>query len=482
MSTFLEEHISDIPLFSGIDHETLFATLEHCKIIQFKPAQHIYRYGEYGDDCGVILTGSAHVELPAKGTEKTEHKIILHPGDIFGEIAVLSGYTRTADVTALQPTKILVLSRDTLLKLLKKFPTFKQEIDRLYRERVLSTQLLTIPILAGVPPELINGLIGKASLLHFRSGDVVFRQGEEADTFYLVRYGFLKVSEIMSNKKERILAYLKGGHYFGEIALIKENEKRMATVTAIDPTELIGVAREDFLDIMKSHPRIRTGLEKAIERTQERNAKIRADECMARTLSAVIDSGVLQARGMLVIDTTKCIQCDNCVKACSALHNNQSLLVRKGAKLNNILLIPTSCRNCDNPTCMMNCPTGTITRDSSGEIYHRDTCIGCGNCARNCPYGNITIISLSETNKKNNLLQRYFTGFFNNRETLNEQYDSGNDETEKPVRKAKKLSKKALKCDMCRDHPFLGCVYNCPRGAARRIDPTEFFGDITIIT
>jgi CRP-like cAMP-binding protein len=477
MSFIVKNEISKIALFSGIDQEQLSTALKECTLQEFQPEQYIYRYGEYGDDCGIILSGSAQVDLSKQRAEETDKKIILQSGEIFGEIAALSGYTRTADVRALKQTKVFVISRETLLKLLDRFPSFKKKIDSLYRERVLSTQLLTVPIFAGVPIELLEQLAKRAVLVHFRKGEAVFRQGDEADTFYLVRYGFLKVSEKSAEGQERVLAYLKGGHYFGEIALIRKDEKRLATVTAIDPTELIGISREDFLKIINSNPRVKAGLENAVEKTQEKIAKIRADESMARTLSAVIDSGVIQATGILVIDTTKCIQCDNCVKACAALHKNQSLLVRKGTKLNNILLFPTSCRNCNDPVCMIKCPTGTIARDCSGEIYHKDTCIGCGNCSRNCPYGNISIITLPEKDKKKNLGQRYLRGNYKNKQKSTEQTLY-----KKTDKKRKKPSKKAVKCDMCRDYPFLGCVYNCPKGAARRIYPSEFFTDISMAT
>jgi ferredoxin len=42
-----------------------------------------------------------------------------------------------------------------------------------------------------------------------------------------------------------------------------------------------------------------------------------------------------------------------------------------------------------------------------------------------------------------------------------------------------KARKRAVKCDMCRDYDFMGCVYNCPTGAAKRVDPTEYFFDLT---
>jgi len=48
--------------------------------------------------------------------------------------------------------------------------------------------------------------------------------------------------------------------------------------------------------------------------------------------------------------------------------------------------VPSSCRNCRDPVCMIGCPVGSIQQGNQGEILIRDWCIGCGVCARQCPY------------------------------------------------------------------------------------------------
>ncbi len=479
MNTSFKEPILNIPLFSGIESDNLLLELRDCEIKEFKPGQCIYRYGEFGEDCCIILSGSVKVELPHKRTPHTSNTITLKYGEIIGEIAALSGYARTADVVALETTKVIIISRETLLQLLDRFPLFKEKIYGLYRQRALSSLIPTVPIFAGVPANLLEELINKATLFRYNKGDVIFGQGDDADTFYIVRYGFVKISETKKDGKERVLAYLKGGHYFGEMALMKKNEKRMATTTAINRTELIGISREDFITMVESNPRVKSSLEKAIKKTKEKISKIRKDECMERTLSAVIDSGAIQARGILVIDNTRCIQCDSCTKACAVLHNNKSRLVRKGRKLTNTLLIPTSCWNCSDPTCMIECPTGSIIRDSTGEIYHRDNCIGCGYCVRNCPYGNISIVTFQEACEKKDFFQKHFARHFRKKQGSKVEKVAKQSTNGKTVERKRSL-KKAVKCDMCREYPFLGCVYNCPTGAARNIEPAEFFTDIMV--
>ncbi len=54
------------------------------------------------------------------------------------------------------------------------------------------------------------------------------------------------------------------------------------------------------------------------------------------------------------------------------------------------LMLPNSCQHCENPACMVGCPTGAIGRDPGGEVFIRDAlCTGCGACAKACPWDNI---------------------------------------------------------------------------------------------
>src|SRR3546814_9981168 len=52
-----------------------------------------------------------------------------------------------------------------------------------------------------------------------------------------------------------------------------------------------------------------------------------------------------------------------------------------------LLHVPTSCRHCEHPHCMADCPPNVIHRGPDGEVFMEPGCIGCGNCMRNCPYG-----------------------------------------------------------------------------------------------
>ena len=103
--------------------------------------------------------------------------------------------------------------------------------------------------------------------------------------------------------------------------------------------------------------------------------------------SFLVENGIGEATDVLLIDENLCVGCDNCEKACADSHEGLSRLDREAGKSYAHLHVPTSCRHCEHPHCMADCPPNAIHRGPDGEVFIDDTCIGCGNCQRNCPYG-----------------------------------------------------------------------------------------------
>lgn len=445
MSEPLREFIKSFPLFAGVEIEDILDAMPNCGISTFDQGDYILRKGEHSDVCHIIVHGQAEAIFGG-----AEGNPVFREGDIVGEMALLSGLPRVADVRAITPVAMLDITRDQLFGLMDRFPPIKERMNEIYRRRGLSGQLARIPLFESISRSFIDDMAAKAELISFKKDDVVFRQGDPADAFYLLRYGFVKV-ESQSEGKRRVLAYLKEGHHFGEIGLLSD-ERRSATVSAITRAEMIKVSRVGFNALLEAHPGVLRALENSVRKRGERNARVSADSRFAQALEASVDTGLVAAKSILIMDMTLCVHCGECVTACASLHDGTPRLIRKGIRIDSYTMAITSCMHCNDPACMSDCPTGAISRDASGDIHHSDVCIGCGSCARNCPYGNIAIIELGPEKP-------------------------GPGETA-PHKKAR-IRKRAVKCDMCKGYSFLGCVYNCPTGAAQRVAPETYFRDFS---
>jgi Fe-S-cluster-containing dehydrogenase component len=147
----------------------------------------------------------------------------------------------------------------------------------------------------------------------------------------------------------------------------------------------------------------------------------------------------------MVIDMECCTRCDDCVRACAATHENNPRFLRQGPTSGRIM-VANSCMHCDDPVCMIGCPTGAIHRDSfeGFVVINPATCIGCQACANNCPYDAIRMVELRDAD-----------GAFMV------------DQEMKPIRRA-------TKCDLCANQPTgPACERACPHGALRRLNMND---------
>ena len=124
-------------------------------------------------------------------------------------------------------------------------------------------------------------------------------------------------------------------------------------------------------------------------------AKNRATrEVIGHQLGELTRQGLHQGQNLLVLDLTRCTRCQECVRACSDSHDGVSRLVLEGERFDEYL-VPSACRSCHDPVCLIGCPVDAIHRRPSDPRHPKKTapavviedhCIGCGPCAHTCPW------------------------------------------------------------------------------------------------
>jgi CRP-like cAMP-binding protein/Fe-S-cluster-containing hydrogenase component 2 len=483
------EELQELPFFEGVSGT--FLSLNRNAVVRrhFKPGEVICRESEYGSTAFYILEGQAKVSIAspiahvktkgavrkflgklsskltqrqndAREEETSQHWIhidapmdlnydnpvaMLGPGDLFGEMTCMSLYPRSATVRAETDCIALEMLRN-VLDIMQRNKTFRARLDQSYRQRALDSHLRAVPVFAELTDEFIEGLRERVELLRFTPGQVICRQGDAADSFYLVRIGFVKVSQTHAGG-EMVLAYLSRGEYFGETALL-EDTVRSATCTALDHVEVVRISAEDFASMTRQFPGVRQKLAQVGQERVQMN-----HETLVMINSTPLDSflkqGLMEAQSLLLLDLDSCTRCDACVKACADAHDGVTRLVREGLRFDHYL-VATSCRQCLDPLCMVGCPVGSIRRRNSLEVIIEDWCIGCGLCAENCPYGNINMHPFN-----------VFT-----------------DVPGMPGQKKALVKQKATSCDLCSDFAEPSCVYACPHDAAHRVNPRTFFANL----
>ena len=128
------------------------------------------------------------------------------------------------------------------------------------------TILKKVKIFSETEDEVLMEIASVLTELRVRSGQNIFKKGEEGDAMYIIKEGSVRVHD-----GNHVLSRLVSGQVFGEFALF-DKELRSASITAEEPTVLLELDRDDFYKVMAEKVEVTKGvLRKVIKRIREMN-------------------------------------------------------------------------------------------------------------------------------------------------------------------------------------------------------------------
>lgn len=411
----------------------------------------IFKRNDYSNSFFSILEGKVSIQV--EGENEATDVFTMSSGSFFGEMGLLSGRRRSGTAIAGENCVLVETPRRSMLKLLNSASGVRRKLDEVSLKRIVRNYLD-----ASLSESELEHLVQKAKFKQYAVGEVLFNEGDKADGLYMIRRGSVTVSKLTAGH-EVVLAYVSAGNYVGEMALVS-NLPRSATVRAASPTEVVLLEAERVSAVMKQNSVIRGKVDsRYLERV--RSSEFASSSESSGLIKFLMDQGVGEATDVLLIDYSRCIRCNNCETACANVHDGTSRLNREAGPTYEQIHVPASCRHCEHPHCMKDCPPDAIHRSVNGEVFIGDSCIGCGKCQDNCPY-EVIQMAVKKKHKQRSIWQIIFgTGY-----PLNDQNDV-----------LEPASKKAVKCDMCKDIiTGPACVRACPTGAALRVSPEVFLG------
>ncbi len=121
--------------------------------------------------------------------------------------------------------------------------------------------------------------IANLSSFHkYKKESIILMEAEAGNSLFIISKGRVKISRISDEGKEVILAILKEGDFFGEMSLLN-GHVRSANVTAIEDSELLMLKRNDFFNLLHSHPELSINLLKELAK------RIRMSDTQIKSLS-----------------------------------------------------------------------------------------------------------------------------------------------------------------------------------------------------
>jgi CRP/FNR family transcriptional regulator len=170
-----------------------------------------------------------------------------------------------------------------------------------------------VPVFSALAEEELVRVAEVTVPRRFDSGEIVFREGDESDTCYIVRSGHVRALREHQDGRSITLARFGPGDIFGELAMF-DSESRSATVEAIERTEVIAILGGDMRRLLKEHPDIAVKLLAALGRrlreTNERLARqsfqtvqSRVAAVLAQLVAAERAEGATEGQDVLITST-----------------------------------------------------------------------------------------------------------------------------------------------------------------------------------
>jgi CRP/FNR family transcriptional regulator len=136
--------------------------------------------------------------------------------------------------------------------------------------------LQRVPVFAALGEDELQRVADVAVPRRFGAGEVVFREGDESSTCYVVRSGHVRAVREHTDGRTITLATFGPGDIFGELAMF-DDERRSATIEAIEQTEAIAILAGDMRRLLREHPDITVKLlSSLVQRLRQTNERLTA--------------------------------------------------------------------------------------------------------------------------------------------------------------------------------------------------------------
>lgn len=445
----------DAPVFRGLDTRARREIEESGKIFTVEPGETIFRAGEKSDAFFVVAEGSIVLTAIRRGEALEQELRQAEKGASFGEEATI-GSARAATAKARVRSRICKITAHVFQRAVGRSGKAEvaERLERILRRAATRDLLQTVAFAKTLESEDIDLLLDAARYRPFERGESIYRESDPSTDLFVVADGMVQM-QTDDGERLHVRAYVGRGDFFGD-AEIEAAVPRLSGAVASGPSLLISFDARTVRNIASRHPDLFSTLGRIALDQQAMQHSVIGRAAANATQHAFRDLYRLNvARSLLVIDLESCVRCGHCAWACADVHG-QSRIVRRGDKMvarvdadkknPQSLLLPNSCQHCENPSCMIDCPTGAIGRDPGGEVFIREAlCTGCGACAKACPWDNIS------------MAQRP-------------------DEAPRPAGGA--YPDVAVKCELCRGYEGPACVQVCPTGSIFRMNPNEELADV----
>ena len=294
----LVQLVAETSLFHEVSRAHLEGVKEELEWVTLEDGEELFHEGDVVDALYVMAEGWLEVSKVQENLDgdPTNDRLVLSrvaPPSTIGEMQILMGGTRSATVTASLPSGLVKFPKPAFDRLLAQDEIIVKELSKTIMPRLFRDQMVSVlPKLFGeLDKAMVRDLEKKMTWLCLPRGQVLCRQGEPSDSFYIVISGRLQVVIQDAIGNSRQVAEVSQGESVGEMGVCT-GQPRSATIIASRDSELVQFSKEEYEEFTTRYPQlIRHLMQQLIRRLQHVNRGTRTSNLSANILVAPASNG-----------------------------------------------------------------------------------------------------------------------------------------------------------------------------------------------
>jgi len=233
----LMKSVSSNVLFQHLEPDELNGVLDAMFEVNVSSGDVVIQQGDEGDNFYVIDTGSMEIIIDKGNGGAPEVVGEINDGGAFGELALIYGTPRAATIKAKSAAHLWAIDRDTYRRILMG--------STIRKRKTYEAMLEKVELLSSLDKWERLSVADALEPANFKAGDVIMKQGDIGNDFYIIEEGECVVS-ITEGDTTKEMGKLETSAYFGELALLEAEGTRKATVTAVTDVKLAKLDRDRF--------------------------------------------------------------------------------------------------------------------------------------------------------------------------------------------------------------------------------------------
>jgi len=261
----------DSPL-GALAEQDLRRLVNAASLETYQPSETLVREGDPEDHLLLILRGTAEVSVSSG--EDAVPLAFVGPGQLLGELALITGGVRSATITALEEVAAARLDSGDVGRVMRENEALGNAL-RASAERLLVARFIReVSSLASLDDGARQRLADRVHSRTYAPAETIIRRGQPGDECFLLRSGFAEIE--VDPSSDLPLLKIGPGTLFGEAALVS-NLPRQVTVRAVEPCTALVIDRDDFVGLLETDSDLARRV-KDLVRLRDRPARVEGIE------------------------------------------------------------------------------------------------------------------------------------------------------------------------------------------------------------